>query len=444
MKKTAFIIAILVTFCSVPFLTAQEKYALVIGNGAYTGVSRLNNPVNDANDMEAALTGLGFTVKKVLDGSLDQMENAVMDLSRSLSADSGSYGFFYYAGHGVQAGGENYLLPVDSGNIQNEALLRQRAVSLRFVMDTLGAAGNELNMVVLDACRDNPFAWARGGSRGLTVISGAPGGSIIMYATGANATADDNRDGQNGLFTGRLLANLRTDGLSVYEMFERTMADVAIITGGRQHPELSIRYLAASSTYLGSRPDGAPVARPILPYPVPEQPAVEPQVTTLRAGGSKYLVNAGLGYGGDVSYGTGLSGSASFEYLFPNGPSVGAVLGMYTIESDFYSGGIFSINAKAAWNWNVNPRFIPSLGLLLGANFGYLEEVSSYYSFYETKETYDMTGFSVGLDYGIRFFFNDYIGLCFDGLVIVGTGDPWAFIMAANIGVAVKYYKFFY
>ena len=115
-------------------VSAPQKFALVIGNSNYTGISRLNNPVNDANDMEAALRGLGFTVEKILDGTLEQMENAVLNLSRRLGASRDSYGFFFYAGHGVQSSGENYLIPVQANDIRSEALLRSRAVPLQFVL----------------------------------------------------------------------------------------------------------------------------------------------------------------------------------------------------------------------------------------------------------------------------------------------------------------------
>jgi tetratricopeptide (TPR) repeat protein len=228
----------------------QQKYALVIGNGNYTGISKLNNPVNDAGDMETVLKGLGFTVEKVLNGNLDQMEKAIMDLSRRLSGSRNSYGFFFYAGHGVQSNGENYLIPVDA-NIQSESQLRQRAVSVQAMLDDLEKAGNVLNMIVLDACRNNPFGWNRSGSRGLSVVSRAPTGSIIMYATSANSVADDGTE-QNGLFTSQLLKSLRTPGLSVREMFDNTGADVRRVSNERQIPEISVRFF--DTVYLGSRP----------------------------------------------------------------------------------------------------------------------------------------------------------------------------------------------
>jgi formylglycine-generating enzyme required for sulfatase activity len=244
-------------FLMAVFSFGQQKFALVIGNSDYKGISALKNAVNDANDMQTALQKLGFTVDKVLNGNLDQMETAVTNLRNRLLSSKNSYGFFFYAGHGVQSNGENYLIPVEANNIQSDTHLRTRAVALQFVMESLGEAGNELNMVVLDACRDNPFGWSRSGSRGLSVVSRAPTGSIVMYATSANSTAADG-DGRNGLFTGQLLNNLSTSGLSVFEVFDKTMGDVIRVTNGRQHPELSLRFSGAAAAYLGSRTGSEP------------------------------------------------------------------------------------------------------------------------------------------------------------------------------------------
>ncbi|MCL2832885.1 MAG: SUMF1/EgtB/PvdO family nonheme iron enzyme [Treponema sp.] len=271
MKKLLTVLFFLLTVSSF----SQQKFALVIGNGNYSGISNLKNPVNDANDMEAALKDLGFSVDKVIDGTLEQMENSVLSFSRKLGISYNTYGFFFYAGHGVQSSGENYLIPVTADNIRSETQLRERAVSLQFILDSMGDAGNELNMIVLDACRDNPFGWARGGSRGLSVLSNAPSGSIVMYATSANSTADDGT-GRNGLFSGCLLNNIKTQGLSVYDIFDRTMENVINITSGRQHPELSLRFPGASRTYLNSIP--VDITPQIALIPVPPKP------TNLRAG----------------------------------------------------------------------------------------------------------------------------------------------------------------
>ena len=276
MKKTLCLFAVLLVGTA---LFAQQKYALVIGNSNYTGISSLRNPVNDANDMETALRALGFNVEKVLNGDLDRMENAVANLGRRLGASGDSIGFFFYAGHGVQAGGVNYLLPVSAGNIQSETHLRQRAVSLDFIMETLGNAGNSLNMIVLDACRDNPFTWGRSGSRGLTVVSSPPAGSIVMFAAGSGQVADDGGTGRNGVFTGHLLASLNAPGLSVYEVFDRTMGSVMRATANRQTPELRILYPGASAVFLGSRPQAAPQPSP---QPAPQADPVSEFIRAVR------------------------------------------------------------------------------------------------------------------------------------------------------------------
>ncbi|GBU26785.1 hypothetical protein R84B8_00298 [Treponema sp. R8-4-B8] len=265
MKKTLklfFIISLL--FVSGTGLFAQQKYALVIGNGNYTNIGKLNNPVNDANDMEAALQGLGFTVDKLLDANLDQMESAVMRLKNRLSVSSGSYGFFFYAGHGVQSNGENYLIPVGS-NIPSENSLRDRAVSVQWALAELNEAKNALNVVVLDACRDNPFSWKRSGTRGLSVVGSQPVDSIIVYSTSAGSTAADG-SGRNGLFTAHLLNNLKTPGLEVKEVFNRTGADVSRASNRTQIPAVYNQFF--DTAYLGSKPQ-VTTTMTVTPQPTP-------------------------------------------------------------------------------------------------------------------------------------------------------------------------------
>ena len=228
-----------------------QKIALVIGNSAYTGLTPLANPVNDADDMAAALELIGFTVEKIQNGSLEQMEDAVIRLKNKLGTARNSYGFLFYAGHGIQSGGENYLIPVDA-NIPSESFLRNRSVALQSMLDELNDAANVLNVVVLDACRDNPFGWGRsGGSRGLAVVNHQPVGSIIVYATSASQQASDGR-GRNGLFTSQLLPNLLTPGLEVGEVFRRTGADVSQASGLSQVPAIYNQFFGTA--YLGSPP----------------------------------------------------------------------------------------------------------------------------------------------------------------------------------------------
>jgi hypothetical protein len=217
--------------------------------------------VNDANDIATVLKGLGFTVDIVLNGTLDQMESSITRLKNRLSVSKAAYGFLYYAGHGVQSNGENYLIPVDA-NIQSETYLRQRAVSVQVMLDELNEAGNELNIVVLDACRDNPFGWSRSGNRGLSIVGRQPADSIIVYATSAGSTASDG-NGKNGLFTSHLLNNLKTPNLEVNEMFRLTMGDVARASDGRQRPAIYSQFY--ETAFLGTKPATNTPVRPAPP-----------------------------------------------------------------------------------------------------------------------------------------------------------------------------------
>jgi formylglycine-generating enzyme required for sulfatase activity len=212
----------------------ERRAALVIGNGAYTGLSKLNNPVNDASDMAAALRSLGFDVELLTDASLPAMEQGVLRLGSKLSGSSDAVGFFFYAGHGVQSGGINYLIPADA-QIAGEAFLKTKALAVQALLDVLQGSGNKLNVIVLDACRDNPFSWGRSGNRGLSVVGQQPPGSIIAYATGAGNVAQDGT-GRNGVFTAELLRNLRAPGTEIQEVFRRTGAGVQAASGGAQTP----------------------------------------------------------------------------------------------------------------------------------------------------------------------------------------------------------------
>ena len=230
--------------------TSDNKFALVIGNASYSGLTPLANPVNDATDVSAVLQHMGFTVEKILNGNRVQMEDAVLRLKNRLSGVKDAYGFFFYAGHGVQSGGENYLIPVDA-SISSENYLRDRAVSVQALLDDLNDAGNGLNVVVLDACRDNPFGWSRSGSRGLAIISRQPTDSIIVYATSAGQRASDG-EGRNGLFTSQLLNNIATPGLDVTEVFKRTGSDVARVSNNQQVPAIYSQFFGTA--YLAGIP----------------------------------------------------------------------------------------------------------------------------------------------------------------------------------------------
>jgi formylglycine-generating enzyme required for sulfatase activity len=211
-----------------------ERFALVIGNSDYSDLGSLKNPVNDATDMAKALEELGFEVTLLLNADLIAMDEAVLRLSSNLARKADSTGFFYYAGHGVQSGGVNYLIPSEA-KIPGESYLKVRALAAQTVMDNLLEARNGLNVIVLDACRDNPFSWGRSGTRGLTMVGNQPSGSIVVYATSAGSVALDGT-GRNGVFTAELLKHLRTPGVEINEVFNRTGAGVLAATLNRQNP----------------------------------------------------------------------------------------------------------------------------------------------------------------------------------------------------------------
>jgi len=255
--KKLFIILTLLSFICVSSFTQQnasepQKFALVIGNGNYTSIAHLRNPIYDANDMEAVLIELGFTVDKILNGDLVQMEAAVINFRNQLSIEKNSYGFFYYAGHGVKSGEEIYLIPVTIDYIRTEEMLPDHTMSLQFIFDNLSEAGNELNIFVFDSFRDNPFFWARYGNRSLPVIRNIPIGSIIVFSNSDTSftTAHVYR---YDLLTSHLIKNLRIPGLEVKEVFLRTILDVINASSNSQSPDMYIRYF--ENAYLGSLPE---------------------------------------------------------------------------------------------------------------------------------------------------------------------------------------------
>lgn len=206
--------------------------ALVIGNGSYR--QPLHNALNDAADIAKALRQLDFEVLHREDLTLRQMEDAVRKFGDALIG--ASVGLFYYAGHGVQVGGINYLLPLRA-DIQREDELKYQALSADLVLDKMRAADSRTNVVILDACRDNPFQRSRAlaGLGGLAPMS-APHGTVIAYATGPNSVASDGVDGRNGLFTAHLLQIMRRPGVPIEQVFKEVRRRVHKDSGGRQTP----------------------------------------------------------------------------------------------------------------------------------------------------------------------------------------------------------------
>jgi formylglycine-generating enzyme required for sulfatase activity len=215
---------------------AEPRVALVIANGDYGGdIGSLKNPVNDGKLIAAALQKVGFKVILVTNGDQRTMKKALTDFGQQL-ADAGpsSTGLFYYAGHGIQLNGENYLIPVHA-NIRREGDVDLEALSADAVLKELSFAASKVQIVILDACRNTPFTRSfRGGTLGLAKVD-APIGSFVAYSTAPGSVAADGQ-GANSPFAGALAAELQKPGASIEEMFRNVRAKVIAETDSQQIP----------------------------------------------------------------------------------------------------------------------------------------------------------------------------------------------------------------
>ncbi len=216
-------------------LRAQERLALVIGNSAYSAVSPLDNPSNDARLIAETLEGLDFKVTLLLDSDQAAMKRGISRFGRELrKAGADATGLFYYAGHGVQSYGTNYLLPVDVA-LEDAADLDLVAVEAQSVLRQMFSARNKTNIMILDACRNNPFTdIPQFNDNGLAEMQ-APTGTFLAYATAPGGVALDGLDG-NSPFTQALASQITTPGMRIEQMFKKVRIDVLDKTAGQQTP----------------------------------------------------------------------------------------------------------------------------------------------------------------------------------------------------------------
>jgi len=223
---------------------AEHKAALVIGNGAYR-IGVLKNPVNDAQAVAASLRALGFEVVLRENASLRDMIEAFRQFS--VAARTADVRVVFYAGHGLQVKGRNYLLPVDT-EIRAEDEVPAKSADLNELLDRLGAMQHGINIVILDACRNNPFSGAeilgpdgrrlkfRGATpSGLAPVE-APLGSMVAFSTAPGGVALDNPNEKNSLYTKHLLGFMQSPGLPVEMLFKQVRLSVARETGRVQVP----------------------------------------------------------------------------------------------------------------------------------------------------------------------------------------------------------------
>lgn len=219
-----------------PSIDNEKRIALVIGNGNYQNAGKLRNPINDANSMASELESLGFKVMKYNNLTLVDMKKAVDKFGRVL--DNYNVSLFFYAGHGIQVNGNNYLLPIDA-KINSKNDVEYNGIEAGRVLSKMEDAKCQTNIIILDACRNNPFerSWNRAvrvnGGSGLAFMN-APSGSLIAYATAPGSTASDGEEGTNGVYTSALLQHMKTPNITIEEMFKRVRVTVEEKTNRKQ------------------------------------------------------------------------------------------------------------------------------------------------------------------------------------------------------------------
>jgi hypothetical protein len=246
---------------------AEKRVALVVGNSAYQHIARLDNPKSDARLMADTLSSLGFKLiggRAQLDLDKPALDTVVQNFGRQVQG--ADVALFYYAGHGVQVSGSNYLVPVRA-NPTREADVDFQMVDINLVLRQMQGSGTRLNMVILDACRNNPF-----GARGLRASNGglaqmrAPEGTLISYATQPGSVAQDGSDGHSP-YTKALAATIRRAGLDIFQTFNQVGLAVKRATGGSQQPWVSSSPIDGTFYFVAPAAAASPqaaVAPPLL------------------------------------------------------------------------------------------------------------------------------------------------------------------------------------
>lgn len=219
----------------------NKKVALIVGVRAYENVPPLQNSINDATDISTMLKNKGFLVIELLDPKTKrEIQDGVRSYFNALQGQSDGVGLFFYSGHGMQVDGTNYLIPTQASP-QIKADIDDQCVKLDYVMSAMEQAGNQLNIFILDACRNNPFrSFTRSAEAGLSMVS-APKGSYVVYATKPGSVASDGT-GRNGLFTSKLIKYIDEPDLNIEQVFKRVANDVSIESNELQRPWIASDY----------------------------------------------------------------------------------------------------------------------------------------------------------------------------------------------------------
>ncbi len=261
-------------------LRAADRVALVIGNGAYQHGNPLRNPTADATDVAAALKQCGFELiggKAQTDLSQEGMAGALTGF-RNAAAES-KVALFFFAGHGLEVGGENYLVPVDA-QVEKEYQVKYRTLALTEVLEAMAGDEERLKIVILDCCRVNPLGrgWGRADAAGLGVPKFTPGGTILLFAAAPGQVAKDG-EGNNSPFSGILKTEVLRPGLEIYQVFQRVGAEVKRGTGG-QEPWMNSSFYGSFAFVPGSGANpGSGGVGGMVPAPSPLATITEPART---------------------------------------------------------------------------------------------------------------------------------------------------------------------
>lgn len=319
MKNLARILflTILILFLSGAAQAKNQRFALVIGNSGYKAAP-LKNPVNDAVDISRKLKQFGFQVTLKTNADLRQMERAIRKFGKTLR--NGGTGLFYFAGHGIQVKGNNYLIPIGAV-LESEGDAKYEAVDAGLVLAKMEDAENNLNIVILDACRNNPFARSfRSSTPGLARMD-APTGSLVAYATAPGSVAADGY-GRNGVYTKYLLENMDKPGLTIEQVLKQVRIGVLKETRKKQVPWESSSltgefYFSSNKTPANAPPVIASLQKPSAPIPS-SKIKTKKTINTSRLEAKieeLYYKNAT----------NNLSGALKYLYRFPNGRYVSDV-----------------------------------------------------------------------------------------------------------------------
>jgi Caspase domain len=336
---------------------AEQRVALVIGNNAYDELGRLNNPVNDAKLMARSMRALGFEVVEHTDADEKAMKRAIQDFGRRIErAGRDTVSVFYYAGHGLQVNGINYLVPIKA-RIQRATDVAIEAVDASLVLHQMEDAGSRVNIMILDACRNNPLPRGlRSTLRGLATMN-APQGSLIAYSTAPESVSMDG-EGENSPYTLALARTMAEPGLAAEEVFRQVRVRVLEATRGEQRPwessSLTTAFYFSSPPAVAGGSTSAPQEEVKAPanVPAPEQvrqpppTRVEPvpilpppQVGDGIAGrweGRYQCQHDEIGFFLDIANGEGNRISAVFEF-FPLPGMLSIPRGSFRMLGDYNS-----------------------------------------------------------------------------------------------------------